>query len=106
MGTVTDLVSVTGVAEIVVDGELLWVSPGLSEHGRYWALFTPADVRVGVVTEHADGTADVVVGTETWPAGSVQAAAERAVAVLRGAFPCHCGCGRDHREHTPVRGAR
>jgi hypothetical protein len=98
-----DLSSVTEVADIVLDGEPLWVSPGLSEHGRYWALLTPADLRAGVVTEHADGTADAVVGTVARSAVSVQAAAEWVVAVLRGdrSFLCPCGCGRPFHQHNP-----
>jgi hypothetical protein len=98
-----DLSQVTTVADIVVDGEKLWVSPGVNRHGRYWALLTPTDLRAGVVTEHADGTADAVVGTVARPAVSVQAAAQWVVAVLRGegSFPCPCGCGRPFHQHNP-----
>jgi hypothetical protein len=97
----TDLAQVTAVADIEIDGELLWVSPGVNAGGRYWALLTPSDLRAGVVTEHEDGTADAVVGTVARPAVSVQAAAEWVVAVLRGAWPCSCGCGRPFHQHNP-----
>jgi hypothetical protein len=103
MAECMDLSQVTGVAEITVDGEELWVSPGLSGSGRYWSLLTPTDLRAGVVTEHADGTADVVVGTVAQHVESVQAGAEWVVAVLRGdaGFLCPCGCGRPFHQHNP-----
>ncbi|MQS14478.1 hypothetical protein F7Q99_19970 [Streptomyces kaniharaensis] len=97
-----DLTSVTGVADIVVDGERLWASSGVNGCGRFWALVTPADVRAGVVTEHADGTADAVVGTVSRHVESVQAAAEWVVAVLRGAVLCPCGCGYPFHKHVPI----
>ncbi|MEU1506481.1 hypothetical protein [Kitasatospora sp. NPDC005748] len=95
----TDLAQVTAVADIEIDGELLWVSPGVSAGGRYWALLTPSDLRAGVVAEHADGTADAVIGTVTQPARSVQAAAVLVVAALRGL--CPCGCGYPLHKHNP-----
>jgi hypothetical protein len=101
MAECMDLSQVTGVGEIVVDGEMLWVSPGLNKRGRYWALLTPGDLRAGVVAEHADGTADAVVGTVTRSMASVQAAAEWVVEVLRGAVLCPCGCGYPFHKHMP-----
>ncbi|MFB7672889.1 hypothetical protein ACFC26_15925 [Kitasatospora purpeofusca] len=77
-----DLATITGVADIVIDGEPLWVSPGLTPAGRYWALMTPAHLSAGVVTERPDG-ADAVVGTVTTHAPTVQAAAHLVVAALR-----------------------
>ncbi|MGW2371774.1 hypothetical protein [Kitasatospora sp. NPDC001683] len=97
MSTVTDLRTVTAEAEIVVDGEELWVSPGQNKHGLYWALSTPSEVPVGVVTLSLDGSAGAAVRTVAWHGKSVQDAACWVVAALRGELTCPCGCGPIHQ---------
>ncbi|MEV7770461.1 hypothetical protein [Kitasatospora sp. NPDC086791] len=105
MSTVTDLRTVSTETEIVVDGELLWVSPGRNEHGRYWALSTPSEVPAGVVTEALDGSADAVVKTVAWHGKSVQEAACWVVAALRGELTCPCGCSQPiHQHDTKTKG--
>jgi hypothetical protein len=104
MSLVENLVSVTGVTEIVVDGERLWVSPGMNKQGRYWALSTPADVPAGVVTEAPDGSADATVRTVAHHTESVQEAARWVVAALRGELKCPCGCNLPIHQHGMKRG--
>jgi hypothetical protein len=84
IATVADLAEVTGVADVVVDGALLWVSPGRTPIGRFWALFTPAHLLAGTVVELADGF-DAAFGTRHTHTETAQAAAEAVVAALRGA---------------------
>ncbi|MGA5820914.1 hypothetical protein ACPC54_23975 [Kitasatospora sp. NPDC094028] len=83
--SLTDLAEVTAVADVVIDGTLLWVTPGQTPTGRFWALLTPSHLLAGVVLELADGSFDAQVGTRCTHAASAQAAALAIVAALRGA---------------------
>lgn len=81
---VVDLSSITGVADIVLEGEPLWVCPGVTPAGRFWALSTPAGVRAGLVAEH-DGVFEAV-GCGCSPCATATDAARLIVASLRGAL--------------------
>ncbi|MET8624579.1 hypothetical protein ABZW30_12615 [Kitasatospora sp. NPDC004669] len=83
--TISDIAEITGVADVVIDGTALWVSPGITPTGRYWTLFTPSHLLAGVVVELEDGSFDAVIGTRTAHADSAQDAAVAIVAALRGA---------------------
>ncbi|MCG6499421.1 hypothetical protein [Kitasatospora sp. A2-31] len=54
--TVSDITEVTGVADVVIAGTPLWVSPGQTPAGRYWTLWTPMHLLAGMVVELKDGT--------------------------------------------------
>ncbi|MEV8324613.1 hypothetical protein [Kitasatospora sp. NPDC056731] len=83
--TLTDLATVAGVADVVIDGALLWVSPGQTPAGRYWALFTPAHLLAGTVVEMSDGSFDAMIGAGAAHATTAQDAAVAVVASLRSA---------------------
>lgn len=52
MSTATlDLAQITGTADVVVDGHVLWVRSGVTCSGRYWQFLTRTDVPVGMVVE-------------------------------------------------------
>jgi hypothetical protein len=76
------LASVTGVGDIELDGELLWVCPGQLPTGRYWALMTRANLSVGVVAELGRKFEAVGSGVDA-EADTATAAALLLVAALR-----------------------
>jgi hypothetical protein len=82
--TIVDLSAVTTVGDIVLDGEPLWVCPGVTTTGRYWALMTRDNVSVGVVAE-LDRLFKAVGSGIIAEAGTATDAALLLVAALRGA---------------------
>lgn len=107
-----DLAEVKVESELVIEGHLLWVTPGVTEGGRYWQLSTPNRVPVGMVAERllpaADGTVLAVFeALGPWalaPAATAMWAAVEIVDAL--ATPlCPCGCGKPADKHNPPRSA-
>jgi hypothetical protein len=80
--TVLDLSTVTEVGDIELAGEPLWVCPGVTTTGRYWALMTHDNVSVGVVAE-LDGLFEAVGSGIEAEAGTATDAALLLVAALR-----------------------
>lgn len=84
---ISDISTVLGVADVVIDGTALWVSPGQTPAGRYWTLFTAADNRLaGTVVEH-DGQYEAVIRQNVEPTATAQDAALLVLTALHAATP-------------------
>ncbi|MFF7991720.1 hypothetical protein ACFZDG_18245 [Kitasatospora xanthocidica] len=84
---ISDITTVTGVADVVIDDTALWVSPGQTPAGRYWTLFTAADNRLaGVVVEH-NGLYEAVIRQSVASTATAQDAALLLVAALHAPNP-------------------
>jgi hypothetical protein len=81
---ISDISTVTGVADIVIDDTVLWVTPGRTPDGRFWTLIAAANNRlIGVVVEHYNGKFEALIGSNAAKsAGRTDTAHEAALLVL------------------------
>ncbi|MFH8380683.1 hypothetical protein ACH4E7_07035 [Kitasatospora sp. NPDC018058] len=89
---ISDISTVTGVADVLINGTALWASPGANPAGRYWTLIAAADSRLaGVVVEHHNGRFEALIGSNGARSGAHTATAHDAalliVAALHSATP-------------------